>query len=372
MQQTWWWPATRSSFTPAPTSGSTATASPAAAASAPIEFLADPGVLVNHVPSSGLPNDSLADINIEASGDYYVIQGFTLQGAGTGRGCIRVTGSNYTQVLNNVASGGFIGIYASNTQGLLIQGNTCSNSTDQHGIYVAGSQGYTVRGNTLFGNNWDGLHMNVLNGQLGDTNTNALIENNVIYSNTLAGMDIEGISNSVFRNNVIYSNGKHGITIHSADQTNTPPAKNNLFINNTIVNNAMFAIQIKPEDVQGETILNNILFSASSTYGSIGVSGNPTGLVSDYNVVMDNFSTNLGTSHITLAQWQSQTGQDQHSIVSTPTAVFVNAGANDFHLKAGSPAVDAGTATSAPLTDITGLARPQGNGIDIGAYELPQ
>jgi hypothetical protein len=52
--------------------------------------------------------------------------------------------------------------------------------------------------------------------------------------------------------------------------------------------------------------------------------------------------------------------------------LFVNYqenGAGDYHLQAGSPAIDKGFSTSAPLTDFDGKARPQGAGVDIGAYE---
>ncbi len=38
-------------------------------------------------------------------------------------------------------------------------------------------------------------------------------------------------------------------------------------------------------------------------------------------------------------------------------------------LGASSPYIDAGTATGAPATDITGATRPQGSGHDLGAYE---
>ncbi len=41
----------------------------------------------------------------------------------------------------------------------------------------------------------------------------------------------------------------------------------------------------------------------------------------------------------------------------------------DYHLQDGSPAIDQGTSTGAPATDLDGDARPQGAGIDIGAYE---
>jgi hypothetical protein len=44
-------------------------------------------------------------------------------------------------------------------------------------------------------------------------------------------------------------------------------------------------------------------------------------------------------------------------------------GKPDFHLKAGSPAIDAGTADGAPDTDLDGNPRPSGKGYDMGAYE---
>ena len=94
------------------------------------------------------------------------------------------------------------------------------------------------------------------------------------------------------------------------------------------------------------------------------------GFTSDYNVVMDRFTTDDGNSVQSLADWRAATGQDLHSLIATPSQLFVNAAGNDFHLSATSPAVDAGTSQFAPAVDLEGTARPSGNGYDIGADEL--
>ena len=48
---------------------------------------------------------------------------------------------------------------------------------------------------------------------------------------------------------------------------------------------------------------------------------------------------------------------------------FVDSAQNDYHLLAGSPCIDTGTPDDAPPTDFDGHDRPQGNGVDMGAFE---
>ena len=55
---------------------------------------------------------------------------------------------------------------------------------------------------------------------------------------------------------------------------------------------------------------------------------------------------------------------------SNEDPLFRNAAGFDFHLQAGSPGLNTGTATGAPEEDLDGVSRPQGSGFDIGAYEL--
>ncbi len=61
---------------------------------------------------------------------------------------------------------------------------------------------------------------------------------------------------------------------------------------------------------------------------------------------------------------------DHNLIARDPQSWFVDFAAGDLRLKKGSPAVDAGSRQTAPETDRLGTARPQGGGVDVGAYEL--
>ena len=61
--------------------------------------------------------------------------------------------------------------------------------------------------------------------------------------------------------------------------------------------------------------------------------------------------------------------EDHNLRISSPTTVFVDPDRFDLHLLPTAPAIDTGSDIKAPALDRDRIARPQGNGIDVGAYE---
>jgi hypothetical protein len=72
-------------------------------------------------------------------------------------------------------------------------------------------------------------------------------------------------------------------------------------------------------------------------------------------------------SDITGGVWSADTSQGIGDIIQDP--LFIDPEGHDFHLRDGSPALDAGTPESAPPNDLDGKPRPQGAGYCIGALE---
>jgi hypothetical protein len=260
-----------------------------------------------------------------------------------------------------------------------------------------------VRGCTIFNNSSNGIHINSDASQGGDgVIAGVLVENNVIFNNGIgssyidaagvsrtvagggSGINCDGVRDSVFRNNLLHDNHASGISLYRID--GLLGAAGNLVVNNTIVQGspgntgARWCINIS-DGSTGNTLFNNILLNYHSFRGSIIITADSlTGLTSDANIVMDRLDPDGDgpTPNLTLAQWRSQTGQDQHSVVvgaSQWGALFAGLAGGDFRLSAGSAAKDAGlpilAGLSAPAFDLGGNVRPMGGGFDIGAYEFP-
>ena len=102
-------------------------------------------------------------------------------------------------------------------------------------------------------------------------------------------------------------------------------------------------------------IRNNIMYQIGSEPFGSGGGWNSTFVSGSNNVVFSTGSPALPTF---------LTGSITHS-----DPLFANLSTFDFHLKATSPAINAGITTNA-ATDLDGITRPQGAAYDIGAYEF--
>lgn len=339
----------------------------------PITFRAQPGVSITS------PNQRTPDgINLEGA-SYVVIEGFHV--TGLPRAGIRAVGtsaanvSRFVTIRDNVADqNGRWGIFTGYSEDLLIENNQASRSELEHGIYVSNSADRPiVRDNLVWGNFGSGIQINSDGTLPGDgIIKDALVERNTVYGNGAGGgsaLNMDGVQDSVFVNNLLYDNHASGISLYQID--GEEGAKNNQVLNNTILqpSDGGWAVNIQGGST-GNTVRNNILLNQQSFRGSISVSEDSlAGLSSDYNAVKDRFSVDDGESGVSLAQWRTATGQDAHSFVATLANLFVDPSNSDFHLRVGSLAVDTGNASLAPPIDLSGHARPQGLGFDMGAYE---
>lgn len=352
----------------------------------PIVFKADPGVLVNAKAPSASSNT--AAINLE-SASYVAIDGFQVVFANYGSAWsnIRTVGTDTNPahgviIRNNVIdNASWWGILTGFSEGVLIENNRVTNTVIQHGIYVGyGADNPVVRGNFVQNSRYSGIQLNADASGGGDgIITNAVIENNTLLDNSVAGgasINLDGVQSSLIRNNVIYGN-RNGIALFQQDAAGG--AKNNTIVGNTIVFDpgaGYYAVSIisGSDASSGNKLFDNILWRDGSSYrGSIVIDAAArVGFQSDYNVTSGKFNLDPvnESQPVTLAQWQAQTGQDTHSVtVTDPTTLFVDMANNNFRLRLGSIAINRGTNLAALPADMLGVGRPLGGASDIGAYE---
>lgn len=126
-----------------------------------------------------------------------------------------------------------------------------------------------------------------------------------------------------------------------------------MVVNNTVIGNGSFVYDNPAVLCNGQaacTLRNNILVSNDVGYSCIGSCN------ADYNLVWGN-QTDYGLG----------TTPGSHDLSIDPR--FTEPGEYDFHLQEDSPAIDAGDGVVFTNVDFDGISRPQGDGVDMGAYE---
>jgi hypothetical protein len=343
-------------------------------ASQPITLRGQPGVVVNAPSSLNTNGDNIWVRNAS----YVVIE--DIESTNAPRSGIAVQADpapneSHGVVLrnNHCHHNGRWGIFTGYAEGITITGNETSFSGQEHGIYVSNSSDNPVITNNVAHDNQDsGIQINADPLLPGDKIiSNAVIDSNVIYGNGVGGgaaINLASVRFSRITNNLLYDNHSSGIAGWDDGVGNQWGTMNNEFYNNTIVqaSNGRWAIALSNGSINN-TVRNNV-FLHLGTRGAYDIdSSSEPGLDSNYNAMTNRCAVD-GT-FITFAQWQAR-GHDPNSFVSSGSALFVNEAAFDYHLKSGSPAINAGASAPGVNVDLDGVTRPQGAAFDIGAYEF--
>jgi hypothetical protein len=314
-------------------------------AAAPITFMAAPGETATLRPPA---NDDGSKLWIHNS-SYVNFYGLTVLGwagnsASAGNG-FEVDGSHHIKIWGNtVRDVGGGGIAANSSNHVWFEGNIVENTSAYSPYQTSGISIYMAT-NTGGGANADGYSIYIRGNYVANVYTivpssdGTVTDGNCIILDR--GRDSGYSGKTLVQNNVCYNNGGQGLHAFMTDNVD--------FANNTVVG-----------DVRHPSILAGGGAEISAVYASnisfrnnLVIAGQgPT----DYTYSATNV---LFENNLFVGKASSLGGTNKNVASANLTA--------NWHLLAGSPAIDAGTATKAPAIDRDGKARS--GAPDIGAYE---
>jgi hypothetical protein len=291
---------------------------------------------------------------------YIVVDGFVLDAANTTYDTVKITvGANHIRLMNsevkNAPNQGILTSELGSDYNEFINLDIHDNGNDtqfDHGLYISTS------GNVI---------------------DHCLIHHNAGYGiHIYSGDPAYKPNNNVAKNNTLYDGqGRHGGMIISVGDGNL--AYNNLLYNTPT------GIEVG-YDASNSKVYNNVVYGltggTSGASNGIGIFVYSNGTSSIYNNIV---SKNSGVGIRNLAAGTTliknnlayQNSQDisnggpatMSGNITGRDPLFINVASHDYHLQAGSPAIDAGATVAEAQADADGIARPQGAAYDIGAYE---
>ena len=257
-------------------------------------------------------------------GDYVDIQGFDI----TGDGRIGIlNNASYVQVIGNHIHD--IPIFDPNGGAGIDENNYSAHGNDIIGNVI---DHIGTANSANYGKHGYGIYLSAYGGN---------IYNNIIGNCARFGIHTwHNAQGANICNNLVFKSGDVGIIIGSGDTGTTSTAGDYFIVNNNII------------------LYNN------------GTAIVEEGQRASHNVYVDNLC--YGNTHDDFRGYINEDGVAAPLIANPLLVNYQDNGTGDYHLTSGSPAINAGTSQGAPATDIDGVSRPQGGGIDIGPYERAQ
>ncbi|HEX9957264.1 MAG TPA: right-handed parallel beta-helix repeat-containing protein, partial [Fibrella sp.] len=299
--------------------------------------------------------------------------------------------AHHIQFVNNIVHGfGASGFGVNNVSQVLIEGNTVYDNAHRSSN---GASGISLGGLSMKSTDNSNFA-----GTLGNPNNDyaMIVRNNKVYYNRNLYPDTDHGSNdltdgngiiidycdetgftgkTLVSNNVVYNNG--GAGVHVFKSSNTDVFHNTLYQNGWLSNGTQLS-SVGPLNGSGVTRINRF-------FNNIAVGGNPNIQNGTYinggKTSGGNKGWQDGSGYALVPQWDknlffntSSTSFPSGSISGDPKFVkaqldTTSAPAADFHLSSGSPAINAGAASSTTNVTTDHESKTRDSSPDIGAYE---
>ena len=315
----------------------------------PISFITAPGATVT---VSGRTSGFVI------AGERWIrVQGFRV--TNTRSYGIRVTDSAHiTLKQNRVSFSGMpvfrrtrTGIRLDNVTDSVVAGNTADHNTNFGIALINGSTRNDIRGNHAFENARG--HIRAAAGIRLTSSPGNTVRGNISHHNEDSGIEAyAGSNNTLLYNNVAYDNGDHGI-----DNNKSTGQR---IVANTVYRNVTSGINVEGGST-GATLRNNISvdngIDSPRSRSNISVDGASIPRTTlNYDLVHLTAPNQVlliwdSTSYFSLASFRDATKQEARGIQADP--LFANPAARDFHLTAGSPAIDSANATQVARDRLT-------------------